>query len=55
MIDSSILITISGFSGSGKTTLTDALAKHLKDVLVLKFDELDYLMVWSGDYADWLA
>lgn len=49
------LITISGFSGSGKTTLTDALAKHLKGVLVLKFDELDSLMVWSGNYPDWLA
>jgi uridine kinase len=49
------LVTISGFSGSGKTSLTDALATNLKDALVLKFDELDSLMVWSDDYPEWLA
>jgi uridine kinase len=49
------LITISGFSGAGKTSLTDALAATIKDVLVLKFDELDSLMVWSGNYPEWLA
>ncbi len=50
-----LLITISGFSGSGKTSLTDELAANLKDALVMKFDELDSLMIWSDDYPEWLA
>ena len=48
------LITISGIGGSGKTALTDALAARIGDALVVKFDEIDHLMIWDEDYTDWL-
>lgn len=51
----STLITISGCSGAGKTALTDALAEKLRDVLVIKFDDIDSLLAWDGDFAAWLA
>jgi deoxyadenosine/deoxycytidine kinase len=50
-----LFITISGCSGAGKTALTDAVASKLTDILVIKFDEIDSLLDWSGSYADWLA